>query len=303
MAVFILSTLRYYLAGLYRRTAENHLLLFASGLSFSTLLCVIPFILILFSILGQVVDSGVVQDNINQLIQTIIPYEEVAGFVMRFTAERVSEFIAFKGIAGVLGAAGLLFFASGLFSSMKTALNKVYRMSDEEHPALSALWDMALVLVVIVFLLLSVLILPALEGVKEFTFRRDLPGYQVLEILRGALFYAVTLALVFSVFYALYRFVPSARIDKTRAFVSALCATALWELSKQAFGFYITHFFTLERIYGAYLLLVVSALWIYCSSLVFILSAEIGQLYSERKTTRWVRLKAYFAKRKFGKAR
>jgi membrane protein len=145
------------------------------------------------------------------------------------------------------------------------------------------------------------LILPALEGIKEFTFRRDLPGYPMLDFLRGALFYVLSVGVVAAVFYALYRFVPSDKIDNQRAIISALWATALWEIAKQAFGLYVTNFATLHRIYGAYLLIVISALWIYYSSLVFIVAAEIGQLYSERATTRWARLSAYFAKRRFGK--
>jgi uncharacterized BrkB/YihY/UPF0761 family membrane protein len=48
------------------------------------------------------------------------------------------------------------------------------------------------------------------------------------------------------------------------------------------FGFYITHFASIERIYGAYVLVVLLAVWIYYSSIIFILGAEIGQLYRER---------------------
>ena len=37
------------------------------------------------------------------------------------------------------------------------------------------------------------------------------------------------------------------------------------------------------KIYGTYVLFVVVAFWIYYSSIVFIIGAEIGKLYSDRK--------------------
>jgi len=40
---------------------------------------------------------------------------------------------------------------------------------------------------------------------------------------------------------------------------------------------------TLNRIYGTYALIVVVAFWIYYSSILFLVGAEIGQLYRERR--------------------
>lgn len=294
------ATLKYYFAGIYNRAADNHLFLFAGGIAFSVLLSLIPFSLLVFSVLGHLLDSGAVQDQINGYIGALIQQPEMAAVVMRFVGRRIEEFIAFKGIAGILGAAGLLFFASSLFTNMKTALNKIYRVSDETHPVVGILWDMVRVLLVIIFLALLVLIMPALEGVKDITFRRDAPVWAALEIVRSGLFYVISLAFVYVVFYALYRFAPAVFTDHRRAAISALWATILWELAKQVFGYYITHFITLKQIYGAYLLLVAVALWLYYSSLVFIVAAEIAQLASERGVSRWAKLRAYLSQRKFG---
>ena len=64
--------------------------------------------------------------------------------------------------------------------------------------------------------------------------------------------------------------------------LSALCAALLWEVAKQAFGFYITRFASFERLYGTYALVVLPAFWVYYSSVIFIVGAEIGQLYRTR---------------------
>ena len=65
-------------------------------------------------------------------------------------------------------------------------------------------------------------------------------------------------------------------------FVSALWATLLWELAKQLFGLYVSYSANLSRVYGAYVFIVAVILWLYYSSVVVIVGAEIGQLYIDR---------------------
>ena len=52
------------------------------------------------------------------------------------------------------------------------------------------------------------------------------------------------------------------------------------------FGYYITNFATLKNIYGAYVFLIVGIFWIYYPSAIFIIAAEIGQLFRERRANR-----------------
>ena len=64
--------------------------------------------------------------------------------------------------------------------------------------------------------------------------------------------------------------------------MGAIWAALLWEAAKQLFGYYIRHFPTLGIIYGAYMLVVVVAFWLYYSAVVFIIGAEIGKLFDQR---------------------
>jgi len=67
------------------------------------------------------------------------------------------------------------------------------------------------------------------------------------------------------------------------AALSSFLATTLWVVAVQLFGFYITNFHTLGKIYGTYILMIVLAFWIYYSSAIFIVGAEVGDLYWQRK--------------------
>jgi membrane protein len=80
----------------------------------------------------------------------------------------------------------------------------------------------------------------------------------------------------------MYWLIPHGKLKWSVIFVSALSASLLWEVAKQLFGLYISNIVTLNRIYGTYALFVIVGFWIYYTSIVFILGAEIGQLYRER---------------------
>jgi len=293
------KTLSYYVGGISRRADEHHAFLLASGLSFSVFICIIPFVLIIFAVLGRVVESASVQAQVNNYIETIIPYPEYADFAKAFISQRIGEFSAYKGLAGYLGGAGLLIAASGLFSSMKTALNRAYGVIPDDHFFISQLKDISLVLVVTLFFLLSVVAFPALQALREFTPDPAMPGAGLIFFLRETLIIVVSLTAVFGVFYVLYRYIPSRVTDRHTAMVSALASTIMWEIARQVFGFYISNFATLQRVYGAYIFFVVLALWIYYSSLVFIIGAEIGQLSRLRGKSRWQKIREYFAGRKY----
>ncbi|MCX6826195.1 MAG: YihY/virulence factor BrkB family protein, partial [candidate division Zixibacteria bacterium] len=92
----------------------------------------------------------------------------------------------------------------------------------------------------------------------------------------------VSYFLIFSAFFVLYYLIPYARLGTKSPAISAFWAALLWEIARQIFGYYITNLASLKQIYGTYVLMVVVAFWIYYSSMVFIVGAEIGQLYRER---------------------
>ncbi len=91
---------------------------------------------------------------------------------------------------------------------------------------------------------------------------------------------------MYLIFSALYKFMPIVKIRKRSVLIGALWAALLWVTAKVLFGIYLSSFTTFSRIYGAYALVVVVAFWIYYTSAVFIIGAEIGKLFDERLSKR-----------------
>jgi membrane protein len=243
-------------------------------------------ILIIFAVLGNILNKPSIASEITLFIERVIPYHEYAEKIKNLVFNRVDEFIVFKNLAGVLGAAGLLFAASGLFSSMRTILNTIYQVSSDTSVLIGKLKDLLLVVLVIIYFLLSTMILPGLDISQELADKAGLLSKLNLEFLSEFVLQGFSLFVIFISFMFVYISIPQKRPPRKTIFVSALSAAILWYLAQQLFGFYISNFLTLKRVYGAYFFLIVVAFWIYYTSLVFIVGGEIGQLYRERSRRR-----------------
>lgn len=276
------SFIGYYSKGLYKRIDDHHVFLFAGGLAFSIFLCIIPFVLIIFAVLGNILDSSYVQFQINTLIETIIPYSRYSEFVKKIIFNRINEVIEYRNIAGIIGGFGLLFAASSLFSSMRTILNKVYGVEIDVNILIAKLRDFALVFMVIIIFFLTTISMPTVDLLREKAGEWTVLGFLSSGLFSHLIFSLLSLLLIFIVFSVLYFTVPLRKLGRKSTFMSAIWAAILWEAAKQLFGYYLYNFATFNRIYGAYALVVVVAFWIYYSSVVFIIGAEIGYLYYER---------------------
>lgn len=279
----LVDPFRHYAVGLYQNTDQHHLFLFAGGLAFSLFVCIIPFNLILFWILGYFLESSTVEIQINHLIDTIIPYAVYADFAKNVLYKRINEVIEYRNIVGFIGVIGLFFAASGFLSSLRTVLNKVFGAAEDLNFLLGYLRDFLTIIIVIFIFLIATVFLPLIDILRQAS-----DQYGIFEFLQYGIFQKMftsllAVILIYALFSWLYKFVPTKKISKRGVRFGAIWAAILWEIAKQIFGFYIYNFATLGKIYGTYVIVVVIAFWIYYSAVVFIVGAEMGKLYDDRK--------------------
>lgn len=296
----------YYLGGLFVRMNTDNILLLCAGLAFSTLLCLVPLVFLLFFVFEVILDVGAIAHLINRTVDVLIPYTEEAGYLKEVLSARVSGVMTFKEAYGVSGLLILIVSASSLFSSMRTLLNAVFKVEHSSGQKESEIdlitveqlknmdtpgrWvkflygalpivvgklkDLTMVLLVVYIFLLLVLSLPILSAVIDIA--PSLIAYVTY-------FYGLTsFALIFAVFLGLYWLVPHQKIQIKMLVTGAFWAALLWKITEWIFGYYLSHFASISYLYGAYVLLVVVALWIYFSVIIFIIGAQIAQLCRER---------------------
>ena len=290
----------------------HHLFLFAAGLAFATLLCLVPSVFLIFYTLEAVLDPTSMAYLVDRTVEILIPYEEQAAYLKDALSSRISGVVEFKEAYGISGLLILLLSVSGLFSSMRTLLNTIFQVSEYEQSLVAKVFkewpvivdkledagtlehrvnffrmalpavvdkvrDLAMVLLVLGTFLLSVLLLPILAAVIDVALS-PLHSYMTY------IYELASLAVIFAVFLGLYWLVPDRQPRIKVLALGAFWAALLWKLAEWLFGYYLSHFASIWYLYGAYVLSVAVALWLYFAAIIFIAGAEIAQLCHEKRT-------------------
>lgn len=282
----ILHFFGYYLGGLLKRIDKHHIFLSGGGIAFSLILSLIPFILLLFGILGNIISPEVIEQQIINAIDTIIPYPEYADYTKKAILDRVPHVIDYKTAAAWLGGFGLFFTSTWLFSSMRTVLNNIYGSSDERGAIHGMIRDFAMVFLFILLILISTFILPFFNILINIATSNEWLQFLHLEIFLDWVFSLISFYIILFSFFILYKLIPYAKLGEWVPLVSAFWAAVLWEIARRLFGYYVANFLSVNKIYGAFILFAVILFWLFYASCLFIIGAEIGQLYRERRDAR-----------------
>lgn len=275
-----------FLVGLVHKGNDHHLFLISGGLAFSFIFCIIPLGLVAFSLLGLVFEKTSLIAEIGQFIDRVVPHPQFADSLKSVVFARAEEFRIYKNAAGLIGILGLLLAASGLFSSMRTILNAIFHVTGGWSRLYKDKFrDLGIVLLVLAYFVLSIGIVPLADVALAMATKLKALQWLNLELAQRYLVQLVAVVLIFGGYVTLYLAVPQRRQPMRVVVVAGLSATVLWFVAKEAFGLYVLHAASLKKIYGAYVVIVMLGLWIYYTSLVFILGAMIGQVYKELRST------------------
>ena len=274
---------KHYFGGLFQRIDEHHLFLSGGGIAFSLLLSLIPFVLIVFSVFGNILDPSTIEYQLSRIIDAMLPYPKYADYAKQVIISRIPEVIGYKTIAGYLGALGLFVTASWIFSSMRTILNKIFGVTDDKPFLIAMLRDIGMVLLLVIFVVLATFIFPALQVMLRTADKIELFKMFRVDFLLGSGISIFSVTIIFGMFFFFYYLVPYEKLGKRVPLVGAFWATVLWEVARNVFGYYVSNFLSTNKVYGAFVLIIVVLFWLFYSSCLFIIGAEIAQLYRERR--------------------
>jgi membrane protein len=247
----------------------------ASGLAFGLLVFCIPFGLLSVSVLSFALSSS---DTaffwLRQLTATLIPHSHkefdaaIAGLVEKRILLSGFGFVAFA------------FASSATFGSVRLVMNRVFRAREQRGVIHGKFMEFVMMLgasaVIFVFAGAVYFVNVVHSFVATFGYERFIsPGLELVVRL-------VSLLSTFALFWFLYRFSPAKTLSRRGLLVAAMTATALFQLSKWAFGAYLQYAKTATAIYGAFGAAVFLLLWLYYASVVFILAAEFGWSFDRK---------------------
>jgi membrane protein len=262
----------------WRKFQRDNALFLARGLAFDVLVCVIPALFLLFVLFGFLFDSS--RDTIQYMssyMKAMIPFSQQQVLRNLFSVVKNQK------VLGILGGLGMVWTMSRLFGTIRTVLDVVMEVKEGRGFLRGKLFDGKMMLVSGLFLLATVFVTSASSVLKNLS--PQIFGAKFFYLgMRGELS-SLLLSFFFTVclFFFLYRFAPYRRMPTRAAVTGALAAGILWELAKQMFRFYLLNLADVSKVYGPFTLLCALVLWVYYSCIVFILGAEMGWGWSQKK--------------------
>lgn len=179
--------------------------------------------------------------------------------------------------ASAVGLALLLLGASGFFLQLQEDLNAIWGVRPGARTTLAATLRRRLTAFVMVLGVGFLLLLSLLAGAALQAADRALPGEPGAraDLLRGADL-AGSFAAAALLFAALYRTLPETPVRWRDAAAGGLTAAALFTLGRYGISFYLARS-TLASAYGAAGSLVAILVWVYASTQIFLLGAEVAR--------------------------
>ncbi|AGB45271.1 putative membrane protein [Mesorhizobium australicum WSM2073] len=182
-------------------------------------------------------------------------------------------------IATIVGLVTLLLTASGVFGEMQTALNEIWKAKPRggSIPRFIRARTASLGLVIALgFLLIVSLAVSAAITALGDTINRLLPFGSIL--IEG-LNILISYLLIAVLFATIYKVLPDRHLEWRDVWFGAFVTAALFTVGKSLIGLYLGSS-AIGSSFGAASALIIVLLWIYYSSLIFLLGAEFTHTYS-----------------------
>lgn len=282
-------TLKDYAKRIWDNAGDDNIFFLAGAIAFNILLAAVPFVLLLLSGLGYLLNQSAAQSSASLwafIEQLLPPHTEAPGAPIH---KLIDDVINARGAVGLYSLIGFIWFSTRLFGTLRAVLGEVFDIEQGRSIIGGKVFDIKLtVLSTILFVAYTFvnayLRLATTRGalvLHELGLRREAMGH--LEYWLGSL---VASGFILLMFFALYKFIPNRRIRWQSAMIAAVVTSALFELAKALFTTYVGSFNPGSLYTGTLTGLVVIVIWVYYAAVIFILGGEVGRVYELRRARR-----------------
>ena len=184
-------------------------------------------------------------------------------------------------LATTLGLTALIFAAIGVVVQLKDALNTVWEVGETPghglwHFIRNYVVSFAAVLALGFLLLVSLLVTAGLAAFGKYA------APHVQEWLLHLITVLASVGTISLLFAMMFKWLPDAAVDWYDVWLGAVVTAVLFELGKSAIAFYIGKQ-GLESTYGAAASIIVVLIWVYYSSQIILVGAEITHAFAKHK--------------------
>ena len=260
----------------WQRFNQNKLTQAAGYLTYSTMLAIVPLIMVVFSIFSAFPVFNEVTGALKEFIFT-----NFAPSASDMVGQYIDEFVNNSKKMSAVGIISLIVVALMLINSIDRTLNSIWH-DTETRPIFTsfAIYWLILTLgplLVGVSIAASTYVKAMFESAASFSF-----GLKLLSF--------VPFLSTWFIFTMIYMVVPNKKVSIKHSAAGALIAAVFFTLGKQAFTWYIVTFPSYQLIYGAMATLPIMLLWIQLSWTVVLLGAQLAAVLAEVRSKKMMNL-------------
>ena len=246
-----------------------------AALAYYSVLSLAPLLVVAVAIAGVAFRKEAVQNQILAQVTSLMGSSGAEAIRAMLTSAQSPK-------AGVIAASisivVLLFGASGVFSALRSALNRIWDIQPRETSGFRAmlreqLFSFAMVVGIGFLLLVSLVATTALAALAKVV-----SSYVPAPLVQSANM-LVSIAGITVLFALIYRFVPEQTLPWRRLWPGSFATAILFTVGKDLLGLYLGKA-SVGSGYGAAGSLVVLLVWVYYSSQLFLFGAEFTRIFA-----------------------
>ena len=186
-----------------------------------------------------------------------------------------------KQVLGWLGILSLIWFSAMIFRSVETAMTIIFHSPAKRNYLLSRLlaismiptgWAVCIVSIRITYISMNLAKQSMLSSGLIFP-----PFFH-----GGLIRYVLPYLIMVTFFTIVYKVLPKVKVDLDSAFAGAAVFSALMEIAKHFFTWYVSNYTHYNIIFGSLETVVILMIWVFYMALIFLFCAEIISSYQRR---------------------
>lgn len=260
-----------------KSVSEHHIPAYASKASFFMVISLVPFIMLLFSLLKVVLPMG--RNVLTQMSINFLP-QQLQDFAKKIIDELFSGVsVPVISITAIL----LLWAASKGVRGIITGLKNIYGRSRSNEYISTVLFSLMYTLIFIVMLIITSVVMVFGKRLNDWLISPFPFAHNIISYLLS--FRSVFVLFVLTLFFMLsYRFLARNPLKFKRHFIGAFFAATGWMLFSFGFSIYVDHFSNFSYVYGSLTAIILLMFWLYACMMMFLLGAELNM---------WIYVKKY----------
>jgi membrane protein len=259
------------LGALNAKVEGDLLFLRAGGLTYTTILSIVPFLAVTFSVLKA---FGVQNQIEPALVKALRPLGPQAGHI----AHRVVEFVnnLEVGVLGAVGVVGLLYTAVSVVGQIEDSLNHIWHLRKSRSLIERCRDYLSLVLVgpVIVFAIVALIAAAQTSWLVQRLLSIEGLGWVGVVITQ-----LTPMLFLLAGFTVAYKVLPCTRVSLRAALVGGVTSAILWQVASSLFAAFVAGSIHYTAIYSGFAILILSLMWVYICWLITLVGGEVAYVY------------------------